>query len=209
MLDAAVAIADSDGIEAVTLRVVAARVRLPLARVQREVGSRDRLVAAMVQRVLAARTTDEAQDPAPGSVLRRLARDEWTAYRRHPWLVPVLASTRPPLVPAVLAAARSAFEAFRSLGLGAEVARDRYVSFSAYIQGMGLLLVAEQKEARRPFVSLEGWWDGEVRRMDRTGAGRRHPWLAELSDGSARVLDLDAAFRDGLDRVVRGLTALD
>ncbi|MGC5616052.1 TetR/AcrR family transcriptional regulator C-terminal domain-containing protein [Georgenia sp. Z1491] len=209
MLDTAVAIADSDGTEGVTLRAVAARARVPLLRVQREVGSRDRLVAAMVQRVLAARTMGEAQDPVPGSVLRRLGLDEWTAYRRHPWLVPVLASTRPPLVPAVLAAARSAVEAFRSLGLGAEVSRDRYVSFSAYIQGMGLLLVAEQQETRRSFASLEGWWDGEVRRLDRTGVARRHPWLTELSDAPARALDLDAAFRDGLDRVVRGLTALD
>lgn len=204
--DVATALADAGGIEAVTLRSVAGRAGLPLRAVQRDFGSRDRLVALMAHHALAQHAHRLAPETDPIDALTRLAEAEWRAYRDHPWLVGVLASTRPPLVPAVLDAARAAIEVFTGLGLSADAARNRYLAFSAYIQGMGLLLSAEHLEAGSA-TSYRTWWSQELNRLDRTGATGRHPWLTDFSAAApAEAFDADTAFRDGLQHVLQGLT---
>lgn len=207
-LDLAIAIADAEGLSALSLRSVAHRAGLVLAVVQREFGSRDRLVALMVQRVYGRVPWRSGAPAEPAQALVRLAELEWRIYRAHPWLVEVLASTRPPLVPAVLESARAAIHLFRDLGLDAGRALSRYLALSAYIQGMGMLLTAEAQETAHSGTGPGSWWGAELRRLDRSGATRRHPWLVELADQApADGFDVDDAFRDGLRRVVGGLTA--
>ncbi len=196
----------------------------------------------MVQRILtsgrpaAARALGQRQPPV--RTLTRLAEDEWAAYQAHPWLVVVLASSRPPLVPAVLDAARACTEAFMALGADPPSALGRYLALSGYVQGMALLLLAEHDESTRSGTDYRTWWTAEVRRLDRSGARRRHPWLDQVSGGPAGTdrdgdpdrdrdaspdlvpvpgparrgfpqsfdADTDAWFRDGLERVITGLT---
>jgi hypothetical protein len=144
----------------------------------------------------------------PVQTLARLATEEWMTYREHPWLVTVLASSRPPLVPAVLDAARASTEAFVVLGLDPPSALARYVALSGYVQGMALLLVAEHGETARSGTAYRTWWSEESRRLDRTGTRRRHPWLDDASGGrlpDSFDTDADTWFRDGLDRVLAGL----
>lgn len=217
LVSVAIALADDAGAAVVTLRAVAHRAGVPLAQVRRAFGSRDRLVAAVVQRVLGSwrpvaprkRTEshaearahtesraegenqgeplvqEQAQAPAQGeipaqpdtphAVLAQLAEQEWAAYREHPWLVAVLASSRPPLVPAVLNAARASTEAFEALGADPPSAMGRYLALSGYVQGMALLLLAEHDESARSATDYRAWWAAEVRRLDRTGARRAIP----------------------------------
>lgn len=205
-LKSAVSMADNAGVDAITLRTVATRVDLPLEALQQDFGSRDRLVAAMVQHVLSSRPAVVVAPGDPVGALIDLAEHEWRTYGAHPWLVRVMASTRPPLVPAVLEASRTAIDVFTSIGLDARAALDRYLAFSAYIQGMGLLLLSEQEESVRTRTSGQAWWAQETRRMDRTGATRRHPWISELT-AQPRIngFDANACFHDGLHRVVSGL----
>ncbi|WP_020015142.1 hypothetical protein [Promicromonospora sukumoe] len=257
LVQAAIALADVGGVGAVTLRSVAHRVGIPLAETRRRFGSRDRLVAAMVQRILtsgrpaAARVRAQPQSqpqsrpptqpqpqprpptqpqpqvptpPQPDTPARRLTRlaeAEWAAYQAHPWLVVVLASSRPPLVPAVLDAARACTEAFMALGADPPSALGRYLALSGYVQGMALLLLAEHDESTRSGTDYRTWWTAEARRLDRAGLRRRHPWLpgsdpspdrgpdpGPVGKGFPQTFDADADtwFRDGLARVITGLT---
>lgn len=206
MLGIAIDLADAEGIEAVTLRSIAVRADAPLTAVQRDFGSRDRLVAMMVQYIISSRLRPSARTGDPVGTLRQLAEQEWKAYETHPWLVSVMASTRPPLVPAVLDISRDAIEVFMELGLDGDAALDRYLALSAYIQGMALLLRAEHRESVRSGTSYHAWWSEEVRRLDRTGTTLRHPWLAELTDQPrSNDFDTNACFRDGLHLIVSGL----
>lgn len=207
-IEAAIAIADEQGISATTLRSIAARSNVALAAVQREFGSRDRLVASMVQRIFTYHRRPPLKGSDPVSALSQCAEYEWQIYRIHPWLVSVMASTRPPMVPAVLDAAEDVIEVFRSIGLGSEMALDRYLALSAYIQGMGLLLLAEHDEAVRAGTSYQAWWSEEIRRQNRTGAPVQHTRLAELTDrADTTAFDANACFHHGLERIVQGLVA--
>ncbi|WP_206024948.1 TetR/AcrR family transcriptional regulator [Micromonospora zingiberis] len=206
MIAVATELADAHGINGLTLRAVARRAGQPLAAAQHAFGSRDRLVAALVQHLLAHRPTSPRRE-SPVERLARLAEQEWQVYQAHPWLVGVLASTRPPLVPAVLDLAGASIEALVMLGLSPATALRRYLALNAYIQGMALLLQAEQREAAASVATYRSWWAEEIRRLDRTGSRRQHPWLGEVTAGTPpEAFDVDVAFRDGLHRVLTGLT---
>lgn len=206
LVDVAIDIADTEGIAAVTLRSVALRMGLPLSMLQREAGSRDRLVAMMAQRILSRSPAMPVDVTEPVDRLTRMAEREWDAYRAHPCLVSVLASTRPPLVPAVLDASCAVIEAFMAMGLNAAAAHDRYLALSAYIQGMGLLLAAEHQELARNGQSYRSWWAEESQRLDRAGSTLRRPWLVDLADQYVDDgLNTNTCFSDGLHCIIRGL----
>ncbi|WP_165358436.1 TetR/AcrR family transcriptional regulator [Haloactinopolyspora alba] len=210
LVEAAVALADRQGIESVTLRSVARHTGASPVRVERLIGSRDRLVAAMTQHVLS-RPRRDPSAMAPGSAARivALAQSEWRRYERHPWLVSVLASSRPPVEPAVLEHAGDVIDAFVRHGLDPADAFDRYIALSAYVQGMARLLTSEQHETRAHGVTYAAWWAAQHRRAERTGRDRRHPWIAQNTTASGADGHDDVArwFAAGLPRVVDGLLA--
>ncbi|WP_186293006.1 TetR/AcrR family transcriptional regulator C-terminal domain-containing protein [Brevibacterium aurantiacum] len=189
-----------------TLRSVASQTGMALTALQRSFGSRDRLVDAMVQHILSSPPAPSPRMGDPIATLTHLAEHEWKKYGSHPWLVTVMGRTRPPLVPATLDSVHIGIEAIRETGVDSNIALDRYLAISAYIQGMALLLHAEQQETMHSDTSLRVWWSEEVDRLDRRGFTQRHHWLADLTNQSlSDGFDVDACFRDGLDRVIAGL----
>lgn len=206
LIEVATTLADAHGTAALTLHAVAHHAGQPLAVAQRAFGSRDRLVAALVQHLLT-RRRPTAGDGPPAVRLTRLAEQEWQVYQAHPWLVGVLASSRPPLVPAVLDVASVSIEVFMALGLPPTTALARYLALSGYIQGMALLLHAEQREAALSGTTYRSWWAEQISRLDRSGSRLRHRWLDEVVVGTPpEGLDADTMFREGLRHVVVGLT---
>lgn len=209
LLEAAIELADEQGQDGVTLSAVALRAGLTLTAVQCEVGGRDQLMAMMVQRIVTRRGAGASVTEIPVMALGRLAQEEWDRYRAHPWLVEVLGSTRPPLVPAVLDASREMVEAFVEIGLDTGTAFHRYLALSGYIQGMALLLASEQREAGCTGTTYRAWWSEQVRRLDRSGARLKHSWLSELTEEQELgSFDADRAFQDGLRPVLEGLTGM-
>ncbi len=98
---AAVAVADAEGIGAVSMGRVATELGMSAMSLYRYVGSKDELVALMV---------DQALDPVPQLAgpdgwragLERWAWAELAAYRRHPWALQV-PITAPPVTPRSIA----------------------------------------------------------------------------------------------------------
>lgn len=211
LVDAAIALADEQGIRALTLRALAQRRGQAREDLYKEWGSRDHLLAQLVQRLFQDHvqcTRPDRRDEEPADVLLRLSVDEWRLYRAHPWLVEVMTTTRPMLVPAVLDASHAAIQAFADIGNDTADAFSRYLALSAYIQGMGALLTAEHQESARTGTSYRAWWSQEFGTLERSGATTRHPWLDELDDSQpAHAFDADAVFHEGLHRILRGLIA--
>ncbi|SMX97971.1 transcriptional regulator, TetR family [Brevibacterium sp. Mu109] len=218
LIDAAISMADTRGIRALTLRTLARDRGIAMSALQHDLGSRDRLVALMVQQIFRESTSqsrsqdgeDAPVDEEPVDALLRSADEEWQAYRAHPWLVEVMTTTRPPLVPAVLASVQAVIGTFMRVGLDSGEAFNRYLALSAYVQGMATLLTAERQESDRTGTSYRSWWLDQFRAMGRSGATTRHPWLTELSaTRSQESFHADAAFYDGLPRIVHGLVTSD
>ncbi|WP_432839234.1 TetR/AcrR family transcriptional regulator [Dactylosporangium sp. CA-092794] len=89
---AAVAIADADGLAAVSMRAVAGRLGTAAGSLYRYLSSRDDLLDLMADAVVGAlRPFPEAADPF--DALAGLARAQLAVYRRHPWLVETIQRT--------------------------------------------------------------------------------------------------------------------
>lgn len=208
-MDLAIDIADSHGVHAVSLREVARVANLDLATVQRSFSNRDRLVTAMAHHVMhrqsshTAQSSDEVHD-----VLRQAAEDRWVLYQEHPWLVSVLATTRPPLDDVALRQAGKVITALMDLGRDPAEAFANYLTLNAYVQGMALLLHAEHQQDAVSAVNYQSWWTSELRRLRATGAHRRHPWFDERATAFDQHPEQRIAewFSTGLHTILDALT---
>ncbi len=194
----AIGLADELGPAALSVRLLADRAGLPVHLVYQRIGNRADLLRDMAERVL------DANVPASGSHeprdrLGELARAEWSLYRRHPWLLTVLATDRPPVGPAVLATVDRVVAALVEAGFDPADAYRGYLVLSGYVQGMALLIDPEPAA-----TSARAWRAATRRRLEHTGRLERRPWLAEATRGDPGT-ELDAWFEFGLDRLLEGL----
>jgi AcrR family transcriptional regulator len=172
VVGAAVALADREGLAGVTLPKVASELGVTPMSLYRYVGSKDELLALMVDQ--ASRPADgdadsgvggepggdEDGDTSPGSeagenasgdppwrvALRRWALDVRDMYRRHPWLVAVPVQG-PPSGPHELARLDSALATLRGTHLGWAAKVGTVTLVSGYVRNASQL-VSDMSEAR-------------------------------------------------------------
>jgi AcrR family transcriptional regulator len=209
LVQLAIELADSGGIDAVSVRTVAHRAGVSTDQVYRNMRNRDDLLAMMVERVLAdgyKRSSGSSELADPRDHLERLARDEWALYRRHPWLLAVLATTRPPASPAVLAMVDRAVVTLARAGYGPDEAFAAYLAVSGYVQGMALLHVAEQAERNAGATAWTNYLSSAHAHLEEIGRAQDRTWLTAAH---RRYRDADAAvdgwFEFGLVRLLDGL----
>lgn len=90
--EAAIALADAEGVAAVSMRRVGAALGVSGMALYRHVGDREDLVRRMVARVAAALPHVPAGEVGWRETLHHLATTEWAAFERHRWLVDVAVS---------------------------------------------------------------------------------------------------------------------
>ena len=198
----AVETADAAGLGAVSMRTLAARAGMPAHALYRAVRDRADLLAAMAEHVISGRMPDRATSGDPYTRLAQLARDEWAMYRRHPWLVAILATGRPPMGLAVLSMVDRTVEALTGAGYEPGDAFAAYLALSGYIQGMALLIDREADD-----TTYHSWRAATLHRLESTGRTQRRPWLVAVqhSDPANADAELDSWFDFGLGRVLDGL----
>ncbi len=87
LVDAGLAIADEEGLDAVSIRRVAGRAGLPTMSVYTHVSSKDELVALMFDRMSAGLVVPEPLPRDGRELLRKIARRSFDAYLAHPWML--------------------------------------------------------------------------------------------------------------------------
>lgn len=198
----AIETADAEGLDAVFMRALAERAGMPAHALYRVVRNRDDLLAAMAEHVINRRMPNRTAPADPRARLDRLARDEWAMYRRHPWLLAILATSRPPAGPAVLSMVDRTVEALTRAGYNPSDAFAAYLTLGAYIQGMALLIDHETAD-----TAYRTWWSTTLNRLENTGRTQHRPWLAAArhSDPGNAEADLDTWFDFGLRQLLDGL----
>ncbi|MCM6773417.1 TetR/AcrR family transcriptional regulator [Nocardia sp. CDC159] len=183
---AAIELADHEGLDAVTMRRLATELGVATASLYRYFPDRDTLLSEMAELTLA-----QAPTPPPADDWRtRLtaeARAEWQLYQRHPWMLAVLAQTRPPMGPALLDVLERSFAALDRPGMSGESMLAIYLSISALVQGLALLPGSEHRPVGTGSAAAE-----QVRAqvIDLVTA-ESHPTLFRHFTGHADGLDVD------------------
>ena len=135
VLAAAVAMADDQGIDALTMRALAHSVGVEAMSLYHHVPNKEALLDGMIDRVFA----EVALPPADGDWQR-------AALRRHPWALPLLESRRTP-GPANLAYHEANIACLRAAGFTPRQVAHAYAVLDAFVYGF------VQQEIMLPFDS--------------------------------------------------------
>ncbi|MFJ4092802.1 TetR/AcrR family transcriptional regulator C-terminal domain-containing protein [Kitasatospora sp. NPDC089913] len=208
LIAAALEIADAEGLAALSMRAVAARLGVAPMSAYRYVTSKDELVLLAADAAFG-----EAGYPAdpPADWRPRLelgARTLWSLFRRHPWLAELGPVTRPLLLPNLLTHAEWALAALDGRGLPAGTVLDIHVLFYSYVEGLAANLEREARAQAATGLTGDEWTDTRFAAFDARAAAARFPVFtrltAELDEGYD--LDLDTLFESGLTTLLDGLT---
>jgi TetR/AcrR family tetracycline transcriptional repressor len=201
VVDAALDLADRDGLEALTMRRLAGDLGVDPMAIYNHVDGKDALLDA-----LAARLWSEVQiadgDGRWDDQLRDLARSVRRMFQRHPRTAP-LALTRAALPLPTVASFHHALEILRARGLPEEIAAAVTRSLISYASGYGFAeLTCLGTPGRRPGETAPDPTDVLL------ALGRALPadTPRELVDAAVSVLDCDtdACFEFGLDLLIAG-----
>ncbi|GII89666.1 GntR family transcriptional regulator [Sphaerisporangium siamense] len=207
----AIATADAEGLGAVTIRAVAARLGVPPAAIYRHVRGRDELVRTMADLAY----SEERYTAGPLGRRERLetvARTLWRTYRRHPWLPHLTPLSRPLPLPGLLRHGEQMLRALDGLGLPPAAMLSIEVLIYGYVQGFAVHLERETQAMAATGLSGDQWMDTQERAMNALIASGRAPLFTGLMrrlDTNGYDFDLDELFEFGLRTLLDGLAVGD
>ncbi|QLY29335.1 TetR/AcrR family transcriptional regulator [Nocardia huaxiensis] len=194
-----IALADAEGLEAVSMRRVATELSTGTTSLYRYVDSRDDLLDLMADAV------QEDQPPLTGdwcADLEAYAHHERALWLRHTWLAPLLA-TRPSLGPNWLRGLEHALTAAAPLTSDIAAAGSAVGLIRDYVRGAVMRELAE-KETQRRTGRTEDEWRADVapymRKIIESGAYPRVSRMTEAADPSPAE-----QFSYGLRRILAGI----
>ncbi|MFI2223497.1 TetR/AcrR family transcriptional regulator C-terminal domain-containing protein [Streptomyces fradiae] len=208
---AAIEIADTEGLAALSMRGVAARLGVAAMSPYRHVGGKAQLVSLMADTAYGECGYPATPPPGWRARLELGARTLWRLHRRHPWLAHLSPLGRPPLLPNLLAHGEWLLGALEGHGLDVVTMMDIHVLVFAHVQGMAVTLEREAQAQAATGRTDDEWMATQQPTLSALAASGRYPafsrTLGGLRDGDYD-LDLDALFEFGLTALLDGLTPL-
>ncbi|NUP68139.1 MAG: GntR family transcriptional regulator [Nonomuraea sp.] len=192
----AMEIADAEGLGALSMRAVAAKLGVATMTLYRHLDAKAELTQLIAD---AAFAEIDYPEPPPGwrSHLRVAAQLQWAAYQRHPWLPRLVSITRPVTLPGQLAYGLWTLRALDGLGLDPTTRVHVYATVVNYVRGTAVNIESEAVAELDTGLTSKQW----VRaRLPVEG-----PLMAQITDPGTE-LDLESLFSFGLERLLDGLT---
>nr|WP_100208804.1 TetR/AcrR family transcriptional regulator [Saccharomonospora azurea] len=207
----AIELADTEGIDALTMRGLASALGLTAMSLYGYVPGKAELVDLMVDRVHAEVSAPEPTDDGWRAKLEAVARRTWDLYLRHPWLLQV-STVRPVLGPNVIAKYDADLAAVADLGLTA-VEMDLVVTLVAnYVHGAVRAAVELRRVGPDTGKPNPEWWSEYEPLFTKVFDSERYPVAAEVGGAMGpEHYGPDApetAFEFGLERLLDGVAVL-
>jgi AcrR family transcriptional regulator len=203
---AGVAIADAEGLAALSIRKVASRLGIGAMSIYTYVPGRSELVELMIDYVYG-----EHAIPDPALSWRQRvaqwARETWRIYSAHPWLLDYNMA-RLPIGPHVLDVSESLYSALLTAGFtGAEnVAITNLIQWQ--LLGAARSMISDADEARHTGVSAEAYWDSRASFWDTYFDWDRYPTMAAIWEAGGFDDPVGWDFERMLDRLLTGIEQL-
>lgn len=197
---AAIDLADADGLDAVSLRKVAAALDVGPMRLYGYIATKEELLDLMLDAVYA--ETRPAGDDWR-EVLRSHAEATRQAAHRHEWLADLIGG-RPQLGPNTLAAGDALLAALSGVELDTVV--PAIAAVKAYVVGAVRREIAERRAERASGMDIKEFQVANGPYLERTFATGRYPALATAVREGPH-LSADENFRIGLEFLLDGIAA--
>ena len=207
---AAMEIADAQGLDALSMRTVSARLGVATMSLYRHVAGKDELVLLMAD--MAYGEGDYPATPPDGwrAKLELGARTLWQLYCRHPWLAHLGPLARPLPLPNLLRHSERLIGALTGLGLPAARVLDLQILLYSHGQGLAVHLEREARAQAETGLSDEQWGDAQAADLHALAYSGKYPNFAHMMDGlvGGYDFDLDALFDTGLRALLDGFERL-
>ncbi|MFD4371832.1 TetR/AcrR family transcriptional regulator C-terminal domain-containing protein [Streptomyces sp. NPDC058486] len=207
IVETAVAVADAEGLAAVSMRRVAAELGVATMSLYRHVTDKDDLLVRMMDSAIAECPLPAVPPPGWREPLEVAARQLWSLFRDHPWLAPALSLTRPQLITSAMTYSEWVLNSLHSHGLDFQSAFTAHLTLLNYIRGLALNLETEREAEAQSGLDSEEWMDTQEPALQATLDTGRYPALARLAR-SGYDFELDGLFEFGLQRLLDGLAVL-
>ncbi|WP_031015492.1 TetR/AcrR family transcriptional regulator C-terminal domain-containing protein [Streptomyces sp. NRRL F-5727] len=206
----AIGIADAEGLTALSMRGVAARLGVAPMSTYRYVPSKEELVLHMADAAFGEETYPADAPEGWRARVELGARAMWRLYRKHPWLAQLGSLSRPLLVPRLLVHGEWILAALDGHGLAPTELFDVHVLIYSHVQGLAVHLEREAHAEAATGQSEDQWMDSRASDLQALAESGRFPTFAKVvgAFGDGYDLDLDALFERGLAALLDGLTPL-
>ena len=211
IVEAAIGLADVEGLEVVTLRRVARALGVAAMTLYTYVPGKAELLDLMLDTLYRRMAHDGAAGATWRTRLEAIARDNLALFRSHPWAAAV-STVRPPLGPGLMAKYERELGALDGLGLD-DVEMDAALTFLLGFARACALAEAEARTATSESAMNDAqWWDANAPLLARVLDETAYPTAARVgaAAGAAHgaAYNPDHAYAFGLQRVLDGLGVL-
>ncbi|MGW2281621.1 TetR/AcrR family transcriptional regulator C-terminal domain-containing protein [Streptomyces sp. NPDC001770] len=203
----AIAVADAEGLGAVSMRRVANELGAATMSLYRHVTDKDDLLAQMMDAACA--EWRFPADPPAGwrARLELAARLLWETFRRHPWLAPALSVTRPQLLAGALPFTEWVLQALGGRGLGGQTHFTLHITLFNYVRGTAINIEPEAVAEEFTGLTSDEWMDTQKSQLREAFSTGAFPTLERIA-AAGYDFDLDMLFDFGLQRLLDGFATL-
>jgi AcrR family transcriptional regulator len=205
IVTAAVALADREGLGALSMRRVAAELGVGTMSLYRYVPGKGELLDLMLDHVNGLGDEDPSAFQGRGwrEALEMTGLGTFRLYLRHPWLLQVN-QTRPLLGPNSLLSFDVALSALEGLGLNGQEKVSVITVLDSYITGIARSHILQQQAAEQTGISDEEFWEAQTPILELAMKSGCYPHVFGLDDDAFRISQEDI-MRFGLERLLDGL----
>ncbi|SDH91731.1 Tetracyclin repressor, C-terminal all-alpha domain [Sinosporangium album] len=200
----AVGIADSEGLDAITMRRLATELGVAPMAAYRYVSGKSDVLALMVDQVYGEHLPPEGDNWR--DVAHSCAVNVRAMVLKHPWLMHLPSDPHLVLTPNRLAVTERSLRAFEGLGLTTDTTMAVFRTVTAYAHGILQIEISQQA-----LMQHEGWTTGDEMRHGLAPAMTwfmntgRYPALLRYAREATRKDDTDWQFETGLEYVISGI----
>lgn len=205
IVEAAVDLADAEGLEAVSMAAVAAKLGYTPMSLYRYVSAKDDLLLLMQEHVTGVPPESIRTSEGWRDALRALFEDQVLIYLRHPWVVS-LPITGAPVTPSSSAWLDAGLRALNGTPLTHEERLAVVLSLTGEARWYGIVLAGYAIRARITGTSHEEVSAQEAALFDRVITAEDFPALREAIDAGVFLSDSDP-FRFAVERLLDGVEA--
>ncbi|WP_242885954.1 TetR/AcrR family transcriptional regulator [Actinomadura litoris] len=206
---AAIAAADADGLEALSMRRIAEDLGVATMSIYTYVPGKAELVDVMLDRAVGELTPPEGGGWRDR--LEHIARDNWELFHRHPWMLQI-AVARPPLGPGMIAKYEYELAAVDGVGL-TDLEMDSVVALvTGFAESAARVSVNAAEAERRSGISDLEWWKAAAPVLEELLDPADYPLGDRVGTAAGQeygaVLAPRRAFEFGLTRILDGIEVL-
>lgn len=210
VVDAAIDLADAEGLEALTVRRLAQSLGKAPMTLYTYVPGKTELVALMLDALFQRMEATTVEGPWRER-LAAVARDNYALYRAHTWAA-AAAPSRPPLGPGQCAKYERELQALEGLGLTDVEMDDALAHLLAFVRAAAQDAAQSEAEREASAQTDREWWEDNGPLLAKVLDAEKFPTAVRVGQAAGEAHDAaynaEHAFAFGLERTLDGLAAL-